>query len=256
MTVNHSVDWNKTCINISNRLSGLVWEKDVAPIVNLSERQVQNKLKGKPLDIEELYLFASLFGCSIDDLLVFEHDKFVEPERYAVTKREKMQLSTIVEISDTIDFNARHTRDCEIQNLAEFLLYLPLMPEKVLQDVVFRCIGNLSSFDRYYFITQMNYLYKTLPNNAAKDYADSYRDNVLRVKGNGELLYEPDEYSECCYSINSLLFTGQISREKYEDMLTDLTKLFGRRIFRIPIFTAIFLFIASRTLTLTPSRYK
>ena len=227
MTINHSVDWNKTCINISNRLSGLAWEKDIAPIINLSERQVQHKLKGKPLDIEELYLFASLLDCSIDDLLVFEHDKFVEPERCAVTKREKMQLSTIVDISDTIDFNARHTRGCEIQTLAEFLLYLPLMPQKVLQDVFFRCTGNLSSFDRHYFIKQMNYLYSTLPNNAAKNYADSYRNNVLRVKGNGELQYTPDEYSECCYSLVSLFYSGQISREQYEDKVAALTKSFG-----------------------------
>lgn len=38
MSVNHSVDWSKTCTNISNRLSGLAWEKDIAPIVHLSER--------------------------------------------------------------------------------------------------------------------------------------------------------------------------------------------------------------------------
>lgn len=159
MIANHSVDWSKTCTNISNRLSGLAWEKDIAPIVHLSERQVQHKLKGNVLSVDELSLFASLFGCSIDDLLVFEHDRFVEPERLPVTKREKMDLSTIVEIGDTIDFHARHTRGCEIRNLAEFFLYLPLMPQNVLQDVGFRCIGNLTSFDKYYFIKQMNYLY-------------------------------------------------------------------------------------------------
>ena len=228
MTVNHSIDWRKTCINISNRLSGLVWEKDIAPIINLSERQVQYKLTGKELSIDELSLFASLFGCSIDDLLVFKHDRFVEPERCTVTKREKMELSTIVEISDVIDFNARHTRDCEIQNLAEFLLYLPLMPEETLYDVFFRCIGNLSPFDRHYFIKQMNYLYSSLPNIAAKDYADSYRDNVLRVKGDGELQFIPDEYSESCYSLVSMLFSKQISREKYEKDMARLKELFKK----------------------------
>ena len=52
MTVNHSVDWDKTCLNISNRLSGLAWEKDIAPILNLSERQIQHKLTGKIISIE------------------------------------------------------------------------------------------------------------------------------------------------------------------------------------------------------------
>ena len=226
--ISHSVDWSKTCINISNRLSGLVWEKDIAPVINLSERQIQHKLTGRPLSVEELYLFSSLFGCSIEDLLVFDHDVFVEPERCAVTKRERMSLSTIMEISNVINFNANHTRSCEIQNLAEFLLYLPLMPEKVLQDVFFRCCSNLTSFDRHYFIKQMNYLYSTLPDIAAKHFADSYRNNVLRVKGNGELQYSPDEYSECCYALVSLLFSGQISKEKYKNDLAGLKEIYGR----------------------------
>lgn len=228
MTVSHSVDWIKTCINISNRLSGLAWEKDIAPIVHLSERQVQNKLKGKALSVEELTLFSSLFGCSIDDLLVFEHDRFVEPERLPVTKREKLDLSTIVEISNTIDFHARHTRGCEIQNLAEFLLYLPLMPQQVLQDVCFRCVGNLTSFNKYYFIKQMNYLYCSLPDTPAKHFADSYRDNVLRVKGNGELQYIPDEYEESCYDIVSLYFSNQIDEAKCKQLLEGLRENYDR----------------------------
>lgn len=228
MTINHKVDWNKTCINISNRLSGLAWAKDVAPIFHLGIREAQHKLTGQELSVEELSLFASLFGCSIEDLIVFEHDNFVIPERREVTKRQKMELSTIVEISDTIDFNAHHSRNCEIQNLSEFLLYLPLMSKEVLQDVCFRCIGNLTSFDRYYFIKQMNYLYRTLPDIPAKDYADSYRDNVLRVKGDGELQYTPDEYAESCYEIASLLFSGQISTEKYQSLLSGFKELYGR----------------------------
>lgn len=226
MTVNHSVDWNKTCINISNRLSGLAWEKDVAPIINLSERQIQHKLTGKTLSIEELALFASLLDCSIDDLLVFKHDVFVEPERRTVKKREKMDLSSIVDISDTIDFHARHTRGCEIQNLAEFLLYLPLMPQEALQDICFRCMGNLSSFDRHYFIKQMNHLYNSLPDIPAKDYADSYRNKVLRVKGDGELQFTPDEYAENCYEILCLLYSGQISKEKCLNLINGLKEVY------------------------------
>ena len=226
MGKNFSIDWKKTCINISNRLSGLVWEKDIAPVINLSERQVQHKLTGKPLSVEELYLFSSLFCCSIDDLLVFDQDVFVEPERCAVTKREQMSLSTIMEISNVIDFNANYARECEIQNLAEFILYLPLMPEMVLKDVFFRCSSNLTSFDRRYFIKQMNYLYKTIPTSPAKDFANSYRDNVLRVKGNGNLKFTPDEYSECCYELASLFYTGQLSNEKYIKKLEDLRRFF------------------------------
>ena len=78
MGISHSVDWGRTCTNISNRLSGLVWKKDLAPVVNLSVDQIQHKLNGKTLSVEELYLFSSLLDCSINDLLVFEHDTFVQ----------------------------------------------------------------------------------------------------------------------------------------------------------------------------------
>ena len=72
MTANHKVDWRKTCSNISSRLSGLAWAKDVAPVFHLSIREAQHKLTGQELSVEELSLYASLFGCSIDDLLVFD----------------------------------------------------------------------------------------------------------------------------------------------------------------------------------------
>ena len=228
MHSSHAVDWNKTCLNIANRLHGLTWKKDLASVFNWSEDRAKHKFNGDPLPVEELYLFSSLLGCSINDLLVFEHDTFVEPERCTVNKRERMPLSSLVKMSNQIDFNAGYLRNCEIQNLAEFLLYLPLMPEDILHDVFFRCSGNLTSFDRFYFMRQMNYLYQSLPDIAAKDYADSYRDNVLRVKGDGELNYTPDEYSECCYSLISLLYTGQISKEKYMQQIEGLRDTFGR----------------------------
>ena len=226
MAINHSVDWHKTCLNISNRLSGLTWKKDVAPILNLSIRQVQHKLTGKELNIEELCLFASLFGCTIDDLLVFNHDVFVEPEQIETSKQESLQLSTIIEINNTIDSNTNYARECEIQNLSEFFLYLPLISNDVLKDVCFRLVGNLSSFNRYYLLKQMNYLYHTIPNIPAKNYADSYRDNVLRVKGDGELKFVPDEYSEYCYSVACLRYSNQIDCEKYKNLLDGFKELY------------------------------
>ena len=227
MIVNHYVNWEKTCANISNRLSGLAWEKDFAETLYLNARSLQHRLNGHPLPIEELYAFASLFGCSIEDLIVFEHEDFVEPERFDAPKRTPMELSTVLEIGNMIDNNARHDRSCEIKNLYEFLLYLPLMPQETLHDVVFRCDGNLSSFNRYYLADQMNYLYKTIPDGPAKSYADSYRDNVLRVKGDGERLFSPDEYQECCYSLSRLLYTEQISYEKYQTKISDLKDYFN-----------------------------
>lgn len=221
MIISHTVNWTKTCINISNRLSNQIWEKDIAPLIHLSERQVQHKLTGHPLTIDELYIFASFLGCSIDDLIVFDHDEFVEPERSYVTKRTSMEISTTIEIDKVIYFNILRKQNCEIQNLAEFLLYLHLIPEHALRDVVFRCYGNLY-FSQQYFVMQMNYLYKTIPDNKAKEFADSYRNNVLRVKGDGELKYVPNECLEQHYWLSVLFFSGQINNEKYQSELNKL----------------------------------
>ena len=229
MIISHSVNWDKTCTNITNRLSRLVWKKDLVDCLNLHERQIQYKLTGHPLAIEELYIFASLLDCSIEDLLVFDHDEFVEPERVETNKQTQMPLATVVEIGNTIDYNARHKRNCEIQNLAEFLLYLPLMPDHALRDVFSRCDGNLSSFDRHYLYKQMNYLYKLIPNDAAKEYADSYRDRVLRVKGDGNLKFSPDEYAEHCYGACRLRYTGHITEEKYQNLVEGLKEVFEQK---------------------------
>ena len=226
MIISHSVNWRKTCINISNRLSRFAWKKDLREYLHLEERQIQYKLTGHPLDVEELYIFASLLDCSIEDLLVFDHDEFVEPERMETNKRTEMPLSTVVKIGNTIDFNAQYKRNCEIQNLAEFLLYLPLMPHHALQDIVSRCDGNLSSFQRHYLFRQMNALYKAIPSTPAKNYADSYRDSVLRVKGDGNLQYTPNEYEEHCYWLDRSLFVGDITYEKYQNLVEGLKGIF------------------------------
>ena len=95
MIISHSVNWDKTCLNISNRLSRFAWKKDLVDCLKLHERQIQYKLTGHRLDVEELYIFASLLDCSIEDLLVFDHDDFVEPERVETNKQTEMPLATV-----------------------------------------------------------------------------------------------------------------------------------------------------------------
>ena len=69
---------------------------------------------------------------------------------------------------------------------------------------------------------QMNYLYKTIPDSKAKEFADSYRNNVLRVKGDGKLKYVPNECLEQHYWLSVLFFSGQINNEKYQSELNKL----------------------------------
>ena len=75
----------------------------------------------------------------------------------------------------------------------------------------------------------MNYLYKLIPNDAAKEYADSYRDRVLRVKGDGNLKFSPDEYAEHCYGACRLRYTGHITEEKYQNLVEGLKEVFEQK---------------------------
>ncbi len=91
-----------------------------------------------------------------------------------------------------------------IRNVYELLLYLPLIDEKLLQDVVYRCYGNYGPTQRDYVMHQLSFLHRSIPESPEKSYADYCRDNELRVKGdrpfqfdsvNGESEYWSKLYS-------------------------------------------------------------
>ena len=217
MIINHTVNWEKTCLNIKNRLSSLTHMKNMAPIMCLSERQIQHKLSGQHLSVEELYIFASFLKCSIEELLIFEDDEFIIPERYPATTQSLLEYSSPTEIAEHINFNAQKKSNYDIQNLKEFFLYLPLMNSDILNDVAFRCYGNLSYHNNDYFYIQMQCLYRSIPDTPAKQFADSYKNDVLRKKGDPESRYlvnnlnTTNNYKEDCYWLDLCRFSNRFS---------------------------------------------
>ena len=216
MEYNFAVDWEKTTTNIKNRLSGIVRTKTFSEIFQLSEEAVYAKLRGNKLEIDELYTFVMFLNCTIDDLLVFSGEDFVEPPIQKISTRDCAEYSSASEVSDAISAFTNWYKDCEIRNLQEFFLYLPLMDISALHDVCFRCYENLTINDRFYFLNKVNYLYHSIDETPAKKYADQYRNEVLRVKGDAKQSFIPNKTDELHYYQMMLLYNSIISREQFD----------------------------------------
>ena len=154
-------------------------------IFEVVPRAVQEKLNSEKkveLSISELAILSRYLQCDIDDLIIFEGDNSIN---IPLSTKEKQTLgidTSPEDVINTIKMNEQIDFKYQIKNIYEFLLYLPLMDESILKDIVFRCVGNLNT-QRDYVKKQLNYLYKKIPDSPAKTYADFYRDNVLRFKG-------------------------------------------------------------------------
>ena len=222
------VDWEKTSINIKNRLSGVVRSKTFAEVFNLTPEAVYPHLRGKRIDIDELFAFATFLNCSIEDLLVFQDEDFVEPFAQKVSTRETVQYASSEEVTRAIATFSDWYTNCGIRNLQELFLYLPLIDPQLLQDVCFRCYGNLTNKDHFYFFNQLNYLYESIENNPAKKYADKYRDEVLRVKGEAGPHFETNSTDEHWYFQTLLLFSKQLTKQEYVNTIANYSEEEGK----------------------------
>lgn len=186
---NYNVDWSKTIENIGFMLYDRTHKKNLSDAFNLDERQVQRKLSGstkKGLTISELLMLADYLGCELMDLVVMEEDTYVMPNPNwdKNWRTAKVHDKSAEEVNDSLQISKEIKDSYAIRNLYELLLYIPLIEDERLRDVVCRCYDNLECNSRHYVMSQMSYLHKRIPDSPAKRDADAYRDNVLRVKGN------------------------------------------------------------------------
>ena len=185
---NYNVDWSKTIENICFMLFDRTHKKNLSEVFNLDERQVQRKLSAstkKGLSISELLVLADYLGCDLMDLIVMEGETYIKPnlDWDKELKNREVQDKSKEEVNSSLEVSRAIKDSYEIRNLCELLLYIPLIEEEDLRDVVCRCFDNLEYNHRDYVMKQMSYLYKRIPDCPAKQGADNYRDNVLRVKG-------------------------------------------------------------------------
>lgn len=206
------VDWKKTKMNIISKLGigTRTNAKCFSELLGVCERQARYKLSptnNSQLTIDELLIIERYTRCDLKDLLVYKNETYngsTELKRTYIRNSETENSEQIV-----ANYLMYEEMDAmyEIRNLYEFLHYVPLVPPSLFLDFVWRCFGNLSGNNYDYVMSQLNYLYKMIPESKAKIFADWYRDNEIRLKGRGSLHYPIAEYDEyyaliSCYTKN------------------------------------------------------
>ncbi len=184
----YNVDWEKTIEHIGFMLHGRTHKKNLCEAFSLDERQVQRKLSAatkKGLSISELLMLADYLGCELMDLIVMEEETYVMPELGwdKEWRTAEVEDRSVEEVNTSLKIHQEIRDSYEIRNLYELLLYLPLIEEEQLREVICRCYDNLECDKRHYIMSQMSYLHEQIPDCPAKRDADNYRNNVLRIKG-------------------------------------------------------------------------
>lgn len=185
--MNYEVDWEKTIENIEFLIWDRTYKNKFSEMFHVSERQVRNiisKNTQNGLSISELLILSDYLECDVMDLVILRDEPYIAPNPdWREESDREVSDKTPEDVKNTIETLREMKENYEIRNLAEFLLYLPLMEDKDVRDMIVRCYGHLTYDDRHYLMSKLSYLYRTIPDCGAKRDADAYRDNVLRVKG-------------------------------------------------------------------------
>lgn len=186
MVNKYEVDWFKTKENIKSRLKGKAHHSCFSELFSYSVRDAQKKLQpsdSTELTIGEIVIIAKYLCCDVLDLIVLNSDSYISPVQEYINCWEKVEHNTPEELKESFKLQEKLDESIAIRDVYELLLYLPLVNDEILRDAVFRCWGNLHSNNREYIRKQLSYLHRTIASCPEKEYADSYRDNVLRIKG-------------------------------------------------------------------------
>lgn len=186
--MNYNVDWEKTVENITFMMQGRTYKKNFSELFGITERAVQTKISTdakSELSISELLMLADYFECEIWDLVVLEDDTYIGPKCNWQKGWRKIEVEDTSQndVKRTLEFLNKIEKSYEIRNLYEFFLYLPLIEEEYIRDMIMRLDGDLTYNRKPYIMHQLSKLYRNIPDCKAKREADNYRDNVLRVKG-------------------------------------------------------------------------
>ena len=190
------IEWDRTTENIRFLMHGKLDLEGCARLLGIDEKYVLEKLQvpnKTRLTLTEVNQIAFYLQCDIADLLVFKSDDYVKPTDKMLARISEEGIDPL----DMVKFYEQWYLEQEIRDIYEFILYLPLVEENVLRDVVFRCGGDVDISRRGYIKGMLNYLYRTIRRTPEKEYADAYRDRVLRTKGD----YKKSEWEMECAGV-------------------------------------------------------
>lgn len=218
------VNWKLTGARIKYLMnSGITSEILGEGLFHIDKRSMYNKFAGKGLTVDELLIFADLLSCDIDDLLVYENEEEYEQLNLINTKENILidDGSCSAEmIKDHYDFHSAVNSQRPIWTKQELILYLPfmLLNPKIILHMCQKLHSNLLISDQYYFYSQLEYAYKQIPASPAKEFADCYRDNILRKKCVDFDIY-PQGTEEEKQQVKKKLHDGM---KAYDEMLNNL----------------------------------
>ena len=183
-----TINWEATSDNIKSLLNIHGIAKSVfAKAMCVSEKTVHNwcngKVDGNP-KLQELIIMALFFDVDIMDIVIIngrinkkinsqDINEMIElidgrEEKYIEKNGEyQFEEDIIIEFMQKEKLRSRQ----KINNLDEFMLYLPLFRPKDLAEFVYRSNGILAT-NREYVKIQLNKLYEGIEPQDAKDYAD------------------------------------------------------------------------------------
>lgn len=182
------INWMKTKNNILGRVLQYGKKSDYIDFFGLASNTVYEKLKNNsPLNIEEVVAFSEYLGLVIEDLLVFEDDDYIPFDlENVVDNYEGSAKDRECEIASRKARMEEELANLEIRNLREFLIYLPLINPKDLNNALQAIFGDVTERNISYIRHRLNQLYNSIPESKAKDYADEVR-TEMRIKGNASL---------------------------------------------------------------------
>ena len=182
------VDWKLTGARIKFLMQGIATSEALGEgLFYTIRRNIDYMFSGKRISVDNLLIFADLLSCDIDDLLVYENEVGYEQLNLIDTKKTiltKDGAYNVERIKEGYDISSTINSQRPIWTKQEFILYLPfmLMDPKIILDICQRLHNNLLISDQYYFYNQLEYAYKQIPASPAKEFADCYRDHILRKK--------------------------------------------------------------------------
>lgn len=142
------------------------WEDlEIADHLNVSDRTIKYWKSGERFpSIDNLFYLSKILGTTTDNLLCFENEED--------SKLSKRDLKN---------------KEYKIKSIEDFLTFLPLYDELILNDVLYRVSGESIS-EGTYMLEQFNYLYNHIKNKTARDDLSNRLESKKGLFNNGKIL--------------------------------------------------------------------
>lgn len=220
----YEVNWEATKERIRN-ICAAQWRNAataqtvLADAMHETPETIYNLIKRESrLQISHLMLIARYFGVDVSDLVVLNGDgmsltrdeimeylESVNPDNDITTAQVETNIEQHVhDFRAGVILNEYARRSNPIRNLKHFLVYLPLCNILDLTDMLIRLQGNLTPLMDPYFQSQLQELYRGIPESPAKQFANDLITHELGPSYYQNQAFGESEYMEWAFAPGTL----------------------------------------------------